>query len=538
MGRSGRGCVYLRFMKVKILHFDRYKVLLFLVLAAGFAVRLVYTGSFPANGTVNQDEAYNAYDAWSLLHYGVDSSGYTGAIYSAAWGSGQSIMATLCEMPFIALFGLNSFAVRLPREILGCFGIIAFYFLCKELRGRRAALIGATVISIMPWHIMMCRWGLDANYLPEFLLFAVLFLFKGLDHSAFLILSALFFGLSLYCYVLSWLLIPVFLLICAVFLFVTGQLHFDKNLIFGFFLLVCLAAPLLLFVAVNLNWIAPFRIGFLTIPRLTRFRSNEFIAGFKPVLRNIARNIQMLWQQSDTRLSDVSPVYGIFYSFGWLFVLIGMGASLYEMIALKEHQRDFVIWCMLLCGLGYSVFIEVLFYRINIIFFPLTYFFTLGVDRMVHLFSRRVLVPIAVLFSVSFLGFMSYYVTEYDDALAKGWNDGIGDAVRYAVSSEKDDTTIHVISDIKYSLLLYYAQVPTDEYLRTAQFTYWDDLSSKMAVSFCEFDNAGKLTDENRIHGKNDIYIAYNGDREAMDFMKSEQMELTFFDNVLVGVCQ
>lgn len=51
---------------------------------------------------------------------------------------------------------------------------------------------------------MMSRWGLDTNLAPGFLLLGFYFFVRGLETDGYLILSALFYGLSLYCYAVIW----------------------------------------------------------------------------------------------------------------------------------------------------------------------------------------------------------------------------------------------------------------------------------------------------------------------------------------------
>jgi len=62
----------------------------------------------------------------------------------------MSVLQTICEIPFVALFGMSSFAIRLPRAILGCLELVAFYQLYKESRGALFAKIGTFLLAVMP----------------------------------------------------------------------------------------------------------------------------------------------------------------------------------------------------------------------------------------------------------------------------------------------------------------------------------------------------------------------------------------------------
>lgn len=59
-------------------------VLFFIILAVGIFARVYKFGSLP--GGINQDEAYAGYEAYSLLHYGKDSFGYSFPVYFISWG--------------------------------------------------------------------------------------------------------------------------------------------------------------------------------------------------------------------------------------------------------------------------------------------------------------------------------------------------------------------------------------------------------------------------------------------------------------------
>ncbi|MBR2279774.1 MAG: hypothetical protein IJ903_02445 [Ruminococcus sp.] len=74
-------------------------------------VRLVLFGSHPAG--LNQDEASIGYEAWSVLHYGIDRNGLSVPVHFIAWGSGQNALYAYLLMPFIALFGLNVVTQRM-----------------------------------------------------------------------------------------------------------------------------------------------------------------------------------------------------------------------------------------------------------------------------------------------------------------------------------------------------------------------------------------------------------------------------------------
>lgn len=62
---------------------NKRKTIYLLILLIGIAARIFRFGITP--GGINQDEAFAAREAWSLLHFGVDSFGYHWPMYLTAW---------------------------------------------------------------------------------------------------------------------------------------------------------------------------------------------------------------------------------------------------------------------------------------------------------------------------------------------------------------------------------------------------------------------------------------------------------------------
>ena len=175
---------------------DRYFWIAGAILLVGFAVRLAALGELPCG--LNQDEAYAAYNAWSLLHYGVDSAGYRNPVYLVAWGSGMNALETYLMMPFIALFGTDTFVLRLPQALVACLSLVCVYSLGRRTLGRGFALCALAVLATSPWHVMMSRWALESNLAPGFLLFGLYFFVRGMSSPRWLYASAAAYGLSLY----------------------------------------------------------------------------------------------------------------------------------------------------------------------------------------------------------------------------------------------------------------------------------------------------------------------------------------------------
>ncbi|GIW63559.1 MAG: hypothetical protein KatS3mg091_361 [Patescibacteria group bacterium] len=62
------------------------------------------------------------------------------------------------QLPFIALFGLSVWSVRLTAAVYGILTVVVFYFIGKEIfKTKQAGLATMLVIGLMPWHIHLSR---------------------------------------------------------------------------------------------------------------------------------------------------------------------------------------------------------------------------------------------------------------------------------------------------------------------------------------------------------------------------------------------
>jgi len=206
----------------------------------GVLVRAAALGSIP--GGVNQDEAYSAYEAWCLMKDGMDSWGYRLPVYLRAWGSGMNALQSYLMIPFIALFGLKTWVIRLPQLIIACASLPAFYALMRRIAGRRAGLIGLFLLAISPWHVMLSRWGLESNLAPGLMLFGMLFFVMGVRDSRWFVFSGLFYGLSLYAYATIWPVVPAMLAMLLLFLVYTRSFVMNRYVAVGVGILFALAA--------------------------------------------------------------------------------------------------------------------------------------------------------------------------------------------------------------------------------------------------------------------------------------------------------
>lgn len=183
------------------------KIILLLIIALAFLLRIVGIGSHPAGFT--QDEAGLGYEAYSILKTGKDSWGLPFPLTLRSFGDFKLPLYSYLAIPSVAAFGLSEFSVRLPSAIFGTLAIAVTYFMVIELGKRkedvqsnlsRAALITSFLLAISPWHVSLSRGAFEANLATFFIPFTIWAYLKGLKDSKYMILAALSFGLTLFSY--------------------------------------------------------------------------------------------------------------------------------------------------------------------------------------------------------------------------------------------------------------------------------------------------------------------------------------------------
>ena len=185
--------------------------LLFLVLGLAALIRLLFLTSNPA--ALNWDEVSHGYNAYSVLKTGRDEWGSLLPLSNfRAYGDYPLALNLYLTIPFIAIFGLNEFSIRLPHALLGLLTVAATYLLVTGLtRSKKVSLLAALLVAIEPWSLFLSRFVVQSN-LSVFFLTAALAAFFNRDKNKYLLpLSILFLGLTLYAYHTTRIVTPILL---------------------------------------------------------------------------------------------------------------------------------------------------------------------------------------------------------------------------------------------------------------------------------------------------------------------------------------
>lgn len=165
--------------------------------------------------SLNIDEVAYGYSAYSILKTGRDENGNFLPLVFPSIGDYKNPILIYTLVPFIALFGLNEFSVRLSTVFFGTLSIPIFYLLLKSLlKIELIAIIGSFLLAISPWHIYYSRHASDHLLGTFFLILGSLCLIKMLEAGwIWSMLSSVFLVLSTYTYHSNRLFIPIFLIL-------------------------------------------------------------------------------------------------------------------------------------------------------------------------------------------------------------------------------------------------------------------------------------------------------------------------------------
>jgi len=237
-------------MKKKFKRFYNPKIILSFIFLLALVLRFYHLGTNPPSPY--WEEAALGYDAYSILKTGKDFHGNKFPLIAfESFGDYKPSLYFYATVPTVAVFGLNTFAVRFPSAFFGSLTVLLIYFLVKQFFPKTKeslALISSFLLAISPWHLQLSRVGFEAN-LGLFLVVLGAWLFlKGLRKPVWLIPAVVSWALSLYAYHANRVFIPLLGLALGLF-FLKKLLQKKQKSLIALVIFILLCLPL----AIRLN---------------------------------------------------------------------------------------------------------------------------------------------------------------------------------------------------------------------------------------------------------------------------------------------
>lgn len=509
---------------------NQYTLIAIFIIAIGFLVRVINFGEIPFG--LNQDEAFAAYETYSLLNYGVDSAGNPFPTYFVSWGSGMNVLQSYLAIPFMWLFGYSEAVFRLPSLLCSIATLPVFFLLLKKLFNKKIALIGLSLLSISPWHVMLSRWGLESNLTPAFLLFGFFFLIKGTKKNAYFLLSALFYGLSLYAYSINWIIVPLILIVFGIYIITTTPKIKIGYLLVSCFILLIFALPHILFLMVNNGIIPEIKTAFITIPKMVYMRSEEISLLNIFNVNSWINLFRVLFLQVDSVKTNVIAPFGIFYHISSPFLIIGFISLLFK---LKKDikSKTFSGAYFILSGFAVCFFVALCISYVNVNKSNGLHLFTLsviafGIFSTINFVKHKKVTITAVLlaFAICFTSFCGYYFGIGKEKVSDCFSGELSKAVELV--NEKNCQNIAADRSIYHSQILFYDKTSPQEFKNTVKY-------ETTTVPYLKATSFGKYTFISE-YNKLGNYDAYIFPHSHLYFFNKDDFEITVFKKYAVAI--
>jgi len=440
----------------------KFELITIIFLIIGFILRLYKIGQVPLG--FNQDEASLGYDAYAILNYGIDRNGISIPVHLIAWGSGQNALYAYLCMPFIKLFGLTVFAIRLPMALIGCISLIVMKKLLEIVGNPKITAIGIFIFSIMPWHIMKSRWGLESNIFPDLILLAVLLIILGVKNKkGFLYTGCAVLGLSAYAYGTSYFFLPVFSLILFIYLLVHKIINYRRAII-SFTIIFFVSLPIILFVLINKFGWNSIETLFFTIPKLNSARQASILNlegnFFSAIFSNIKGGLALLFLQTDGLPWNSIIFYGTHYIISLPFLALGI----FAMFSKRGFKYDYVFFIWLITSLLMLFVMSANINRINIIYIPIIYFVTLGIYTVISGIKGS-WIPVFATYSVVAAMFVFNYFGSYQNTISYYFFNGLGNAIEYSEEIGPSRVIVSNRINAPYIFELFYNRTDPNHYI-------------------------------------------------------------------------
>ena len=485
------------------------QILVAFIILIGILIRIVGIDKFP--NALNVDEASAGYEAFSILNYGIDRNGNLLPVFLVAWGSGQNALLSYLMMPFIAIFGLSTFSIRLPMALIGGISLGVFYCLLKRMTNKKVAIIELIFLAICPWHIMKSRWGLESNLFPDLTLLSIFLIIKGLQDKKkiYQILGYIFAGLTAYAYGTSYFFLPLFFIPIQYILIKRKEITI-KQAIANLLIIGIISLPIILFVIINTFNLPVINLPFMTIPRMEVNRYEEIASIFssefiQKSITNFSESIKIIFKQVDGLPWNSIWSFGTIYVFSTIFTVIGIAIAIKNR---KEIKYGYIMWIWLIVAILLTFVCEPNINRLNIIFFPIIFYTVIGIDEVAKQ-GKLFAIALLIIYSVSFGLFLNAYFKE--DANTYGtFESNLEEPIKY-VNSLKDKE-IYITNTIKepYIYVLFYTKYNTNDFVNTVEY-YNEGDAFRQVKTFknYHFININKLESNN-----NNVYVVKNNTYE------------------------
>jgi 4-amino-4-deoxy-L-arabinose transferase-like glycosyltransferase len=470
-----------------------------LIIVLGAFLRFYKLDTVPAS--LNWDEVAAGYNAYTIANWGADEYGNKFPIVFKSFGDDKHPVHIYLTALVIKIFGLSDFSTRAGSALVGTLGILVIYFLAKKLfKSELAGIFSALFLAISPYHLQFSRGLWEANFAFFFFVLGLMFFYMAVDKNKwFFPLSFVSFGLSMYSYHSSKIVVPPMIILLCILYF--------KDLIKSKKVLL-----------VNLLVLAIFIAGFIINPRLLGFAraeqnqfpdeklkatnlykktGNKYLATLEIAAGNYTKYFSpdYLFINGDQNPRNSVKVFGEFYKIDALLILLGI---IFMMIKPRKEWLVLLSWVLIAPAPGALSGFTPNAARGLFMMGGLHLIAAYGLVGLVDLFKNKIVkVTLVILFLIpiawEFSKYINYYYKVYAKKDAIEWQYGMKQSVLY-LKRNPDYVRVFVdkIRQQPYIFFLYYFKTPLPELLKTVRYDESESKSYNTVVSFGDYQFGGE----------------------------------------------
>lgn len=442
-------------------------IIFLLILFLALGLRIYKLDSIPPG--LFGDEVDVGYQAYSLLNTGRDLTGRFMPFYLKSLSEFRTPLYIYSAVPFIAVFGLNEWGVRLPAVFWGLTSILGMFLLSRKLFSEKVGLIVMLLSAISPWHIQYSRASFEVTMLLSFILFGVYFFLKGVTQNRFYIFSAGLLTLSIYIYSTALVFVP--LLIISLFIIFWNEIKKTnaKTLIFviltGFILLIPFGISMItgeakerfsaisifqdsvLLDKINLarkgqEFFTPDGQSQKTSPQVESYFYNRPMIFLQVFITNYFRSLSptFLFTEGDINFRQSIHEMGEMYYFEAILLILGM----FALVKLEWRKAALVFGWLLIAPIPASLTYQGGFHatRLFIMLPPLLFLSGLGGEwlfKKIRNIEGKILIGIlSILFIFNLVFYLYRYYIHYAPESWRWWHVGYKEAIQFMKTEEQN----------------------------------------------------------------------------------------------------
>ena len=249
-------------------------------LIIGVALRVVALDRVPLG--LNQDEACNGYDAYSLLRTGRDQHGNRLPTVIQAFNDYRMPLFDYSLVPIVGMLGLKAASVRLGAALWGSADLAAIALLGYLMLGARGGAAAIMLAALSPWQLSLSRFGHEAMTASATIGWATAcFLhWQRRRWSGWLMLSGLLFGVSLYTYSITKVFVPAWMALLAIFYWDDVRRDAAKALAAAAIVVLCAVPQVVLLMRHGVELQARFaQVSIFSVSGWTLMTARDFLTG-------------------------------------------------------------------------------------------------------------------------------------------------------------------------------------------------------------------------------------------------------------------